>query len=94
MTRAEILAKLRDLLLGERTEDARVEAERLLVELGDDQKSPPTGRAWVVDEDAVERAKWARLVRRGGMSQRVWYPGRLSGHTKALERDAFSPWRR
>lgn len=92
MARAALVARLRDLLAGERTAEAAVEAERLLAELGDGEKMPPTPGA-PVDEEVEERRRWARLVRRGGMSQRVWYPGPPSGDSKALVRDSFNPWR-
>lgn len=92
MTRTELVARLRSLLAGERTEEAAEEAERLLAELGDGGKKPPTPAA-PVDEEAEERRRWARLVRRGGMSQVVWYPGPPSGDSKALVRDSFNPWR-
>jgi hypothetical protein len=92
VTPKEIRKRLRDLLAGERTEEAAEEAERLLAELGDGEKRPPTPAA-PVDEEAEERRRWARLVRRGGMSQVVWHPGRPSGDSKALVRDSFNPWR-
>lgn len=94
MTRAELVARLRDLLAGERTVAEAVEAAELLAELeaGAGVKRPPTRAAGPVDAEAEERARWARLVRRGGMGQRVWSPGPQSGHTKALLRDSFRPW--
>ena len=79
VTRAELVAKLRSLLAGERTEAATVEAERLLAELGDEgeQKRPPTRAARPAVDD--EAARWRRVIamRRGGMgSAVVWDPAR------------------
>jgi hypothetical protein len=92
VTRAELVAKLRSLLAGERTEAATAEAAELLAELEAGQKRPPTPRPQPVDPDVEERRGWVRLVGRGGMSQRVWSPGPQPGHTKALVRDSFRPW--
>jgi hypothetical protein len=92
VTPQKIRARLRELLAGERTEEAVAEAERLLVELGGGEKRPPAGRARPVVEDG-EAAKWRRLVSGSPMSRRIWAPGPPSGHVKALQRDSFSPWR-
>lgn len=98
MTKAELVAKLRDLLAGERSAAAEVEAEEILAEL--EAKRPRPGRPGVssgqgneTPAEDDEAAKWRRLIGGSPMSRRVWSPGPLSGHTKALVRDSFNPWR-
>lgn len=102
MARAEIRARLRDLLLGDRTEAAAVEAAQLLDELEADRRAAvkrPAAAAVEVDDEA---AKWRRTLARigrggGSMTQVIGGPsGRGSGrapHVSGLVRDNFSPWR-
>jgi hypothetical protein len=104
MARAEIRAKLRDLLLGERTEAAAEQAERLLDELEADRRAAvkrPAAAAVEVDDEA---AKWARTLARigrggGAMSARIWNPGGREREPAAVrenERRTYarksSPW--
>lgn len=107
MTKAELVAKLRDLLAGERSAAAAVEAEEILAEL-EAEKSPRPGQARVTPAgesvtpaEDDEAAKWRRLLTRigrgGSMSAVVYAPGSAAGrrteHVNGLVRDSFNPWR-
>lgn len=105
MARAEILAKLRDLLLGDRTEAAAEQAERLLDELEADRRAAVKRPAAGVVEADDEAAKWRRTLARigrggGAMSARIWNPGvgreREPASVRENERKTYarksSPW--
>lgn len=105
MTRTELVAKLRSLLAGERTDAATAEAKVLLDELEADRRAVvkrPRAAAPVDDE----KAKWAKTLRRigrggGAASTRVWNPGGGRDHEPAWTRRNeektylrnWSPWR-
>lgn len=102
MTKAVTLAKLRDLLLGERTEAAAEQAERLLNELEADRRAAVKRPAAAAVED--EAARWQRTLRRigrgGGAATTVIYrPGgreREPASVRENERRTYarksSPW--
>jgi hypothetical protein len=81
-TRTTIARRLRELLVGERTEEAEKEAEQLLeaYDVVEEPKKPPrrpepTAAERAAAERAEEDAKWRRLIGGGGMSTRIWSPG-------------------